>query len=52
MDGLFQFGEYAGYVWSAYGISLLGLAVLTAVSWRAYAAAKRRAGSLGDGNCS
>lgn len=30
-------GDYAGYIWSAYGLSALGLAVATAwtmVSWR------------------
>lgn len=39
-------GGYAVFVWSAYGVSALGLAGLLAVSLRQAAAAKRRLAAL------
>lgn len=33
-------GGYAGFVWSAYGISLAGVAVAVALTLRSYARAK------------
>ncbi len=40
MDGFFEMGGYALYVWSSYGITAMVLALLAALSLRANAAAK------------
>lgn len=47
MDGLLQFlamGGYAAYVWSAYGVALMVMAVLLVATLRSL---KRRDGELG-----
>ncbi len=40
MDGFFEMGGYAIYVWSSYGITALVLAALAFLSLRANASAK------------
>jgi heme exporter protein D len=43
MSEFFAMGGYAAYVWPAYGISLISLAALAAVSWRTMNRAERMA---------
>ena len=36
-------GGYAGFVWSAYAVALLGLGGIVVVTWRSLAKARREA---------
>jgi len=49
MGDLLQFGNYAGYIWAAYGLSAAVLGGLTYFTWHAYGAAKRKARNLKAG---
>lgn len=46
MAGFLAMGKYAAYVWPAYGISALGLALAVAFTLSAYARAKRKLAEL------
>jgi heme exporter protein CcmD len=48
MTGVFEFGEYAAYVWVTYGVSLTALGVLCVLTWRAYRAARKQADTMGE----
>ena len=41
MNEFFAMGGYAAFVWPAYGISLVALVTLAAISWRAMARNER-----------
>jgi len=49
MGDLLQFGNYAGYIWAAYGMSAVALGGLAYFTWYAYGAAKRKARKLEAG---
>ena len=42
MNAVFDMGGYAAFVWPAYGVSIVGLLVTIALTWRAYVRAKAR----------
>ena len=46
MNGFWAMGGYAIYVWPAYGISILGLAVAASLTIRAYLRAQARLAAL------
>ena len=46
MSHFFAMGGYAAYVWPAYGISILGIAVAIALTWRGYARARSLLGKI------
>lgn len=41
MNNFFEMGGYAAYVWPAWGITLAGFAVATALTLRSYFRAKK-----------
>jgi heme exporter protein CcmD len=47
MSGFWAMGDYAAYVWPAYGISAIGLLVATVLVLRAHARAKAALARLG-----
>ena len=49
MEAFFAMGKYAVYVWPAYGVSLLGLAIAIGLTLSAYARAKKRLAALEGG---
>jgi len=42
VSALLDMGGYAAFVWPAYGVTLVGLGVVVALTWRAYGRAKAR----------
>jgi heme exporter protein CcmD len=48
MTQFFAMGGYAAYVWSAYGVTALGLGAAVALSLRAYFRAKGMSANPGD----
>ena len=46
MSAFFAMGQYAAYVWPAYGISALGIGVAIALTLSAYTRAKRKLAAL------
>ena len=42
MTHLLDMGAYAGFVWPAYGVTMLGLGAAIGFTWRAYAKARAR----------
>jgi heme exporter protein D len=46
MNALLTMGGYAAFVWPSYGITVLGLGVTVALTWRAYVRAKARLAAL------
>ena len=47
MSAFLAMGGYAAFVWPAYGVSALGLGLMIALTWRAYARAKAQLAALG-----
>ena len=47
MSGFAAMGDYAAYVWPAYGISAMGLLIAAALVLRAHARAKAALAKLG-----
>jgi len=47
MSGFWAMGDYAAYVWPAYGISAIGLLVAAVLVLRAHARAKAALARLG-----
>jgi heme exporter protein D len=50
MSAFLAMGGYAAFVWPAYGVSLLGLGVATALVWRGYRRAVRTLAALERGS--
>ena len=46
MSDLFALGDYAAFVWPAYGVTVLGLGGVIAFTLRAYLLAKARLSAL------
>lgn len=46
MSGFFEMGKYAIYVWPAYGVSVVGIAVAIGLTLSAYGRAKRKLAAL------
>lgn len=46
MEAFFAMGKYAAYIWPAYGLSLIGLGLMVAFTFSAYARAKRRLAAI------
>jgi len=42
MSAVLEMGGYAAFVWPAYGVTVLGLGIAIAFTWRAYTRAKLR----------
>jgi len=40
MSALLDMGGYGGFVWPAYGVTLIGLGAIIIFTWRAYQRAK------------
>ena len=49
MSQFLAMGGYAGFVWPAYGVSLLGLAAAVILCWRFYRRARVRLAQLERG---
>jgi heme exporter protein CcmD len=50
MSGFFALDQYANFIWAAYGVSVLGIAVAVVLCARAYAHAKARLTDLEKDN--
>jgi heme exporter protein CcmD len=50
MTQFFEMGGYGAFVWSAYGVTALGLGAAVVLTFRAYFRAKRMASQPGDRN--
>ena len=48
MAEIFSFGGYGGFIFAAYGATLLGLGGLFLLSWRGYVTAQRAAKQFKD----
>ncbi len=46
MSGFLALGQYAAFIWSAYGVSAFGIVAAVIVCWRGYARAKARLAAL------
>ena len=46
MSGFFAMDQYAAFVWAAYGVSALGIAVIVVSCWVGHARAKARVVAL------
>jgi heme exporter protein D len=42
VSSVLDMGGYAAFVWPAYGVTLLGLGAVIALTWRAYRQARAR----------
>ena len=49
MNGFFDMGGYAAFIWPAYGVSALGLVAMVWQSWAAWRAAKKKLAALEEG---
>jgi heme exporter protein D len=48
MSGFLAMGGYAAFVWPAYGISAAGLALMVALTLRAYRRARAKLAAMGE----